>query len=112
MKNPIAWMHDQPGRLEVIHSEAKTLWLRHWPRQVEHYTVPLFRLLPKDEALYHQSILLADILLDAYEVINTVEGEDSHEHEKLCDLRISIENALALFDSSRITMLSKQEAAK
>jgi len=36
-------MHDQPGRFEAIHAEAKELWLKAWPKQVEHYTIPLYR---------------------------------------------------------------------
>ena len=40
---PAAWMHDQPGRFEAIHAEAKELWLKAWPKQVEHYTIPLYR---------------------------------------------------------------------
>lgn len=40
---PDAWMHDEPNRFEVIHNASKELWLKAWPKQVEHYTVPLFR---------------------------------------------------------------------
>lgn len=40
---PAAWMHDQPDRFDVIHAEAKALWLKAWPKQVEHYTIPLYR---------------------------------------------------------------------
>ena len=40
---PVAWMHDQPERYDVVHNEAKALWLKAWPKQVEHYTIPLYR---------------------------------------------------------------------
>ena len=40
---PVAWLHDQEGRYDVVHDEAKQLWLKAWPKQVEHYTIPLFR---------------------------------------------------------------------
>lgn len=40
---PIAWLHDQPERYDVIHDEVKELWLRAKPKQVEHYTIPLYR---------------------------------------------------------------------
>lgn len=40
---PAAWMHDQSDRFDVIHAEAKALWLKAWPKQVEHYTIPLYR---------------------------------------------------------------------
>jgi len=40
---PDAWMHDEPNRFEVIHDASKELWMKAFPKQVEHYTVPLFR---------------------------------------------------------------------
>ena len=40
---PVAWLHDQPERYDVVHDEAKALWLKAWPKQVEHYTIPLYR---------------------------------------------------------------------
>lgn len=40
---PVAWLHDQEGRYDVVHDEAKQLWLKAWPKQVEHYTIPLYR---------------------------------------------------------------------
>ena len=40
---PVAWLHDQPERYDVVHDEAKALWLRALPKQVEHYTIPLYR---------------------------------------------------------------------
>ena len=40
---PVAWLHDQPGRYDVVHDEAKAFWLKAWPKQVEHYTIPLYR---------------------------------------------------------------------
>lgn len=49
-----------------------------------------------------ECLMLADVLRDAYEVIKTVEGEDSDECDKLQDLRISIEYALAFYDEKRI----------
>ena len=40
---PVAWLHDQPERYDVVHDEAKALWLKAHPKQVEHYTIPLYR---------------------------------------------------------------------
>lgn len=39
---PVAWLHDQPERYDVVHDEVKALWLKAWPKQVEHYTIPLY----------------------------------------------------------------------
>ena len=49
---PVAWMHDQPGRVDVIHSSVKELWLKvgqpsgfyreNVPCKVEHYNAPLY----------------------------------------------------------------------
>lgn len=39
---PVAWAHNQQGRYDVIHNEAKKLWLNANPKQVEHYTIPLY----------------------------------------------------------------------
>lgn len=39
---PVAWLHDQPGRYDVAHDMAKALWLKACPKQVEHYTIPLY----------------------------------------------------------------------
>ena len=40
---PVAWLHDGDGRYDVVHDKAKALWLKAWPKQVEHYTIPLYR---------------------------------------------------------------------
>lgn len=40
---PIAWLHDQPGRYEVLHEKVKALWMKSYPKQVEHYTIPLYQ---------------------------------------------------------------------
>ena len=40
---PVAWLHDLPERYDVLHDEARALWLKAWPKQVEHYTIPLYR---------------------------------------------------------------------
>ena len=39
---PVAWLHEHPERFDVIHDEAKSLWLKARPAQVEHYTIPLY----------------------------------------------------------------------
>ena len=39
---PVAWLHNDPDRLDVIHHKAKELWLKAWPKQVEHYTISLY----------------------------------------------------------------------
>lgn len=41
-KEAIAWLHDDPDRYDVIHTEAKKVWLKAFPKQVEHYTIPLY----------------------------------------------------------------------
>ena len=58
----------------------------------------------RDEAkhLYGECLMLADVLRDAFEVVKTIEGEDPDECDKLQDLRISIEYALAAYDERRI----------
>ncbi len=42
-QKPVAWPHDQPGRYDVVHEEVKAFLLKAWPKQVEHYTIPLYR---------------------------------------------------------------------
>jgi hypothetical protein len=50
-ETPVAWMHDctDPKNCDigavngVIHDEVKRLWLEVKPKQVEHYTIPLYR---------------------------------------------------------------------
>jgi hypothetical protein len=49
--------------------------------------------------LYGECLMLIDVLRDAYEVIKTVEGENSDEADQLFSLRMSIEHALALYDA-------------
>ena len=49
-----------------------------------------------------ECLLLADVLRDAFEVIKTVEGEDTDESDKLTGLCLSIAHALALYDDERI----------
>jgi len=39
---PVAWLHDQHERYDVVHDKAKALWLKAWPKQIEHYTIPLY----------------------------------------------------------------------
>lgn len=64
----------------------------------------------RDEAkhLYGECLMLADVLRDAFEVVKTIEGEDSDECDKLQDLRISIEYALAAYDERRIETANVQ----
>lgn len=40
--SPIAWMHNDPKRRDIIHEDVKQLWLKVRPQQVEHYTIPLY----------------------------------------------------------------------
>ena len=49
-----------------------------------------------------ECLLLADVLRDAFEVVKTVEGEDTDESDKLTGLCLSIAHALALYDDERI----------
>lgn len=60
------------------------------------------RLRKLDIELRGECVLLADVLRDAFEVVKTVEGEEQDECDKLSDLRISIEYALAAYDTQRI----------
>ena len=60
------------------------------------------RLRKREIELYGECLLLADILRDAFEVVKTIEGEDSDECDKLQGLRMSIEYALAAYDERRI----------
>jgi len=64
----------------------------------------------RDEAkhLYGECLMLADVLRDAFEVVKTIEGEDPDECDKLQDLRISIEYALAAYDERRIETANVQ----
>lgn len=50
-----------------------------------------------------ECLLLADVLRDAFEVVKTVEGEDTDESDGLTSLCLSIAHALALYDDQRIT---------
>lgn len=43
-----------------------------------------------------------DVLRDAYEVVKTIEGEDTDESDKLTGLCLSIAHALALYDDERM----------
>jgi hypothetical protein len=54
------------------------------------------------ENLKGECLLLADVLRDAFEVIKTIEGEDTDESDKLTELRLAIAYALALYDDQRI----------
>lgn len=53
---------------------------------------------PTVAELRSECALLADVLRDAYEVIKTVDGDDSDECERLDDLKRSIAYALAAYD--------------
>lgn len=39
----VAWMHDHPGRVDVIHADVKDLLVKAKSVAAEHYTIPLFR---------------------------------------------------------------------
>jgi len=54
------------------------------------------------EKLKGECLLLADVLRDAYEVVKTIEGEDTDESDKLTGLCLSIAHALALYDDERM----------
>jgi len=56
----------------------------------------------RERQLYGECRLLADILRDAYEVVKTIEGEDSDECDKLTGMCLSMAHALALYDERRI----------
>ena len=67
---PTAWLHDAAGRYDVIHDEAKVLWLKAHPWQVKHYTIPLYRhdrrmpLSTEDARALLKDVLGIDPLLD------------------------------------------------
>jgi hypothetical protein len=47
----------------VVHDEAKALWLKAWPKQVEHYTIPLYRHAERQPlSTEHACALLKDAL--------------------------------------------------
>ena len=54
------------------------------------------------EQLRQECNLLSDVLRDAYDVIKTIEGDNSDEDERLWDLRMTIEAALSGYDKDRI----------
>ena len=54
-----------------------------------------------ERQLKGECLLLADVLRDAFEVIKTIEGEDTDESDKLTELCLSIAHALALYDDGR-----------
>jgi len=56
----------------------------------------------REKQLYGECLLLADVLRDAFEVVKTVEGEDTDESDKLTGLCLSIAHALAMYDDRRI----------
>ena len=60
------------------------------------------RLRKRESELHGECLLLADVLRDAYEVVKTIEGENSDESDKLTGLCLSIAHALALYDDERI----------
>lgn len=39
---PIAFLHNDPERFDVIHAKVKELWLKFKPDHVEHYSIPLY----------------------------------------------------------------------
>ena len=49
-------------------------------------------------ALDGETLLLADIMRDAYRVISVIEADDSDEDESLQDLKIKMSYALAMYD--------------
>ena len=76
---PVAWMHNLPGRVDVIHTEVKNLLARqaveshqgfHRPLdKTEHYTIPLYdhakpceRCKELEEQVHFQSCLTRDLL--------------------------------------------------
>jgi hypothetical protein len=48
-------------------------------------------------ALDGETLLLADIMRDAYQVISVIEADDSDEDDSLHDLLMSMAHALALY---------------
>lgn len=71
---------------------------------IAHYRQEKYaRAVAKISDLQGECNLLADVLRDAYEVVKTIEGEDSDEADKLAELRMSIEYALAAYDERRIS---------
>lgn len=63
---PVAWMHNQEGRVDCIHKSVKEIWIKvgqpigfyreKVPCKVEHYTVPLFAAPQQRESLSREVI--------------------------------------------------------
>lgn len=66
---PVAWMHDKAGRVDVVHKDVRNLWLRAGkpsgfykekvPCPVEHYTIPLYLAAGAREAQLNWSTLVS-----------------------------------------------------
>lgn len=78
---PVAWMHDSPGRVDVIHAEVKKLLVDshdaagHLHRPLdksEHYTIPLYTA-PQPAP---DVSALVEALECALEVMENVDGEN------------------------------------
>lgn len=50
-QEPVAWMHDKPGRVDVMHSIVKKILNDSGSNIAEHYTLPLYSQAPKGEWL-------------------------------------------------------------
>lgn len=100
---PIFDPHPDDSGLSSIESSGIFLALRPW-ETVRAATDE------RIEQLRQECNLLADVLRDAYEVIKTVEGENSDEDERLHDLRMIIEAALSGYQKDRIAKSTKQKA--
>lgn len=73
-QEPVAWMHDTEGRVDVIHDEVKALWLKvgqpngfyreKVPCKVEHYTIPLYAA-PQPAAKADAPAVAVDLVVEA-----------------------------------------------
>lgn len=68
---PVAWMHDNPEQYDVVHDEAKALWMKARPKQVEHYTIPLYRHADREPLSTEEACAL---LKDAFGIDPNLDG--------------------------------------
>ncbi|MDP5672402.1 hypothetical protein P3771_29565 [Pseudomonas aeruginosa] len=94
-QEPVAWMHDQPNRVDVIHRDVKELLQRvpgsnrgiHRPLDVsEHYTIPLYAA-PVAQAQHSVPRAWLDVQAERRRQVEaegwTPEHDDAHSHGEM-----------------------------
>ena len=77
----------------MLRQKPNHSFLRRRPK-----TAKLLEAAERLAALDGETLLLADIMRDAYKVISVIEADDSDEDESLQDLKIKMSYALAMYD--------------